>query len=70
MKQFDIRRALEDKIREIGGEISGAGCSLDPPFTMDFSFMLNGKKYAVTLVEKSFKDLKPKQESQDAFEKT
>jgi hypothetical protein len=70
MNQFDIKHALEDKIREIGGEIIGAGCLMVAPFTMDFSFMLGGKKYAVTLVnrEEYLKYLNSKQEGTDAFE--
>jgi hypothetical protein len=49
---MDIRYAFEDKAREIGGKVLGAGCLMVPPFTMDFSFALEGREYLVTLEEK------------------
>jgi hypothetical protein len=50
MDQLSIRHALEEKAREIGGEVTDAGCMMVPPFTMDFVFELDGKRYSVKLV--------------------
>jgi hypothetical protein len=49
MDQLDIRHAFEDKARELGGKVLGAGCLMVPPFTMDFDFTLDGREYLVTL---------------------
>jgi hypothetical protein len=51
MNQLSIRDALEDKAKDLGGKIIGAGCLVVPPYTMDFSFELKGKKYSVTIVD-------------------
>jgi hypothetical protein len=58
--QLSIRHKLEDKIREIGGEVKGGGCALYPPFTMDFYFELDGQQYAVDLTDMD--ELKKKRE--------
>ncbi|MDR1905172.1 MAG: hypothetical protein LBQ88_23185 [Treponema sp.] len=51
MDQLCIRRVLEEKVMEIGGKITGAGFMMIPPFTMDFGFELDGKRYEITLVD-------------------
>jgi hypothetical protein len=51
MNRLCIRHALEEKVREIGGNVKGAGSMMVPPFTMDFNFELGGKYYGVTLVD-------------------
>jgi hypothetical protein len=51
MNQLSIRNALEDKAKELGGKIIGAGSLVVPPYTMDFSFERKGKKYSVTIVD-------------------
>jgi hypothetical protein len=50
MDQLSIRHALEEKVREIGGKVTDAGCMMVPPFTMDFVFEMDGKRYSVDLV--------------------
>jgi hypothetical protein len=50
MNQLEIRRALEEKVMDIGGKITGAGGLMVSPFTMDFSFCFEGNGYEVTLV--------------------
>ena len=50
-----IRHALEDKIKEIGGNIHGGGSMMIPPYTMDFDFELNGREYIVNLWDKKEK---------------
>jgi hypothetical protein len=57
MDQLSIRHAFEDKARELGGKVLGAGFMTVPPFEMDFSFMLEGKKYSVSLVDMEEKRL-------------
>jgi hypothetical protein len=69
MNQLSIRHALEDKARELGGEVLGGGCLMVPPFTMDFNFTLEGKEYSVTLVNKEEKRRYMK-ESKNVSEKT
>jgi hypothetical protein len=51
MDQLSIRHALEEKAREIGGKVTDAGCMMVPPFTMDFVFEMDGKRYSVDLVD-------------------
>jgi hypothetical protein len=51
MGQLSIRHALEEKVREIGGDVKGAGCLMVPPYTMDFNFELDGRNYSVKLVD-------------------
>jgi hypothetical protein len=60
MDQLGIRHAFEDKARELGGEVLGAGCLMVPPFTMDFDFTLHGREYLVTLKKKK---LTPEEEA-------
>jgi hypothetical protein len=50
MCQLTIRHAFEDKARELGGKVLGAGCLMVPPYTMDFNFVLEGIEYRVALV--------------------
>jgi hypothetical protein len=56
MKVIDIRHALEEKVKELGGTIRGGGSLMVPPYTMDFEFELNDKKYVVNLWDKEQKD--------------
>jgi hypothetical protein len=51
MNRLCIRHALEEKVREIGGNINGAGSMMVPPYTMDIGFELGGKRYEVTLTD-------------------
>jgi hypothetical protein len=51
MDRICIRRAFEEKAMEIGGKLTGAGSMMEPPFTMDFSFELDGKSYEITLTD-------------------
>jgi hypothetical protein len=60
MDQLCIRHALEEKVREIGGKVTDAGCLMAPPFTMDFVFELDGKRYEITLI-----DLNEKQKARE-----
>ncbi|MDR2144448.1 MAG: hypothetical protein LBP29_08775 [Treponema sp.] len=60
MDQLCIRHAFEDKVRELGGKVLGAGCLMVPPFTMYFDFTLDGREYLVTLKKKN---LTPEEES-------
>jgi hypothetical protein len=46
---IEIRHAFEEKIKEIGGEITGAGGLMVYPYTMDVGFNLNGIRYAIYL---------------------
>jgi hypothetical protein len=51
MNQLEIRHALEEKVKTLGGKVTGAGFMTAPPFTMDFSFVLDGRDYSVKLVD-------------------
>jgi hypothetical protein len=52
MDMLSIRHAFEDKVRKIGGKVLGAGCLMVPPYTMDFSFVLEGIEYSVLVLPK------------------
>jgi len=53
---IEIRHALEQKIKEMGGLIHGGGSLMMPPYTMDFNFTLRGEEYLVNLWNKKEKD--------------
>jgi hypothetical protein len=65
--QLGIRHALEDKIRELGGKIKGAGAMMVLPFTMDFNFEMEGRNFSVKLVDiedlQKYRELEEKSEN-------
>jgi hypothetical protein len=63
MDQLEIRHKLEEKVKEIGGKIKGAGCMMVPPFTMDFAFELDGRRYTVNLTD--IEELKKRDSTSD-----
>jgi hypothetical protein len=60
MDLLSIRHAFEDKVRELGGKVLGAGVSVVAPFTADFNFKLDGKEYWVTLKQREEKNVSEK----------
>jgi hypothetical protein len=55
-----IRHKLEDKVKEFGGDVQGAGCMMVFPFTADFEFKLGDRKYDVYVTQRFSEEEKEK----------